>query len=142
LHTRVKIWGKKCTISHVIKKRKSLAKILPPPNFLHTRVKIWGKKKRKSKKKILKKIKKKYFLTYLQPPMAHLKITFWKKKLTGWLSYWPQKGLKSTFWAIYPVLSVAISLRKILVSPWLISNFCYFWCTVVRWREMYVFFRK
>jgi hypothetical protein len=27
------------------------------------------------------------------PPMAHLKIPFWKKKLTGWLSYWPQKHL-------------------------------------------------
>jgi hypothetical protein len=74
--------------------------------------------------------------------MAHLKITFWKKKLTGCLRYWPQKGLKSTFWAIYPVSSVAISLKNNLVSPSLISNFCYYWCTVVRWREMYVFVRK
>jgi hypothetical protein len=62
--------------------------------------------------------------------------------LTGCLRYWPQKGLKSTFWAIYPVSSVAIWLKKNLVPPWLISNFCYYWCTVVRWREMYVFFEN
>jgi hypothetical protein len=29
--------------------------------------------------------------------MAHLKITFWQKKLTGSLSYRPQKGQKGTF---------------------------------------------
>jgi hypothetical protein len=32
--------------------------------------------------------------------MAHLKITFWQKKLTGCLSYRPQKGQKGTFWTI------------------------------------------
>jgi hypothetical protein len=32
--------------------------------------------------------------------IAGLKIKFSKKKLTGWLSYWPQKGQKGTFWAI------------------------------------------
>jgi hypothetical protein len=32
--------------------------------------------------------------------------------------------------------------KKKLVSPWLISNFCYYWCTVVRWWEMYVFFKN
>jgi hypothetical protein len=43
--------------------------------------------------------------------MAHLKITFWRrKKLTGCLRYWPHKGLKSTYWAINPVSSVAIWL--------------------------------
>jgi hypothetical protein len=52
------------------------------------------------------------------------------------------KGSKSTFWAISPVFSVAISLNYFLVPPWVISNFCYYWCTVVRWREIYVFFEN
>jgi hypothetical protein len=33
--------------------------------------------------------------------MAHLKITFWQKNLTGCLSYRPQKGQKGTFWVPY-----------------------------------------
>jgi hypothetical protein len=70
------------------------------------------------------------------------KYTYFSLVLTGCLRYWPQKGLKSTSWAIYPVLSVAISLKKYLVSPWLISSFFYYGCTVVRWREMYVFFEN
>jgi hypothetical protein len=45
----------------------------------------------------LEKIKKNLETTLIQIPMAHLKITFWQKKLTGCLSYRPQKG---TFWTI------------------------------------------
>jgi hypothetical protein len=87
----------------------------------------------------LKKIKKYLNTTLIQLPMADLKNTFFS---TGWLSYLPQKGKKSTFWAISPVSSVAISLKKNLVPPWVISNFCYYWCTVVRWREIYLFFEN
>jgi hypothetical protein len=52
------------------------------------------------------------------------------------------KGSKSTFWAISPVSSVAISLKKKLPPPWVISNVCYYWCTVVRWWEIFLFFSK
>jgi hypothetical protein len=45
---------------HVIKLRKSLTKNLPPTKtFFFTRKSFF------------------FFLTYIQPPMAHLKITFW-----------------------------------------------------------------
>jgi hypothetical protein len=74
--------------------------------------------------------------------MAHLKITFWNYFFDRVSPLLASKGSKSTFWVIYPVLSVAILLKKNLVSPWLISNFFYYRCTVVRWREMYVFLRK
>jgi hypothetical protein len=60
---------------------KSLAKNLPPPKtFFFSQENI-------------------HFLTYIQPHMAHLKITFWIFFLTGCLRYWPQKGLKRTFCA-------------------------------------------
>jgi hypothetical protein len=45
--------------------------------------------------------------------MTHLKITFWKNKfdrVSPLLAF--KKGSKSTFWAISPVSSVVISLKK------------------------------
>jgi hypothetical protein len=91
---------------------KSLVKMLPAPKVFFSL---------ENQKKI------KYNYNTATNGAAGLKNEFSKKKLsTGWLSYWPQKGQKSTFWAISPVSNVVISVFFGAILTWVISIFLHY----------------
>jgi hypothetical protein len=71
--------------------------------------------------------------------MAHLKITFWNLFFDRVSPLLASKGSKKHLLGHISSFECCNFAKKNLVSPWLISNFCYCWCTLVRWREMYVF---
>jgi hypothetical protein len=74
--------------------------------------------------------------------MAHHKIIFWYFVFDRVSPLLALKGSRKHLLGHISSFECCNLAKKNLVPPWVISNFCYYWCTVVRWREMYVFFEN
>jgi hypothetical protein len=104
---------------------KSLAKNLPPTKtFFFSRKYIF------------------FLLTYIQPFMAHLKITFWNYFFDRVSPLLASKGSKKHLLGHISSFECCNFAKKYFGVSLAHIEFFYYGCTVVRWREMYVFFEN
>jgi hypothetical protein len=112
------------------------------PSFWQKNTEIFGQKFTANQNFFF--LKKIYFflLTYIQPFMAHLKITFWNYFFDRVSPLLASKGSKKHLLGHISSFECCNFAKKYFGVSLAHIEFFYYGCTVVRWREMYVFFEN